>query len=193
MTGTLLVKADGTSCGASIVKTSADCPREAPRCQRILSTPTQISFDPGEIVDASGRLFSGAALHDEKSLTVPLADPSAPPVIPKWEKSAFRHQRINLRADGRCLCRPEVITRAKHRSGAPDFFQPMAHLVAAVLHQFAQELEHLIEMGCRAHGRIRLRNHGGFYWRDTMRQARRQIRNCSAGLSGMWRQGTITG
>src|SRR6266567_1986909 len=96
MTGTLLVKADGTSCGASIVKTSADCPREAPRCQRILSTPTQISFDPGEIVDASGRLFSGAALHDEKSLTVPLADPSAPPVIPKWQKSTEKPRRILL-------------------------------------------------------------------------------------------------
>jgi len=53
--------------------------------------------------------FSGAALCDEKLLTLPLADPGAPPVISKWEKSTLRHERINLRADGRCLCRPEVI------------------------------------------------------------------------------------
>ena len=61
MTGTLFVRVEGTSCGTSMVKISVDCPREAYRCQRISSTPPQISFDPGEIVDAAGRLFSGAA------------------------------------------------------------------------------------------------------------------------------------
>src|SRR5882762_8645035 len=33
MTGTLFVRADGTSCGASMVKISADCQSEATRCQ----------------------------------------------------------------------------------------------------------------------------------------------------------------
>jgi hypothetical protein len=92
-----------------MVKISVDCPKEAPRCQRILSTPPQISFDPDQIMDAGGRFFSGAACCDKKLLALPLADPGAPPVISKWEKSTPRHQRINLRADGRCLSRPKVI------------------------------------------------------------------------------------
>src|SRR6266403_3609052 len=46
MTGTLLVRADGTSCGASMVKMSADFPNEAARCQRFLSERAQRNFEP---------------------------------------------------------------------------------------------------------------------------------------------------
>jgi hypothetical protein len=45
MTGTLLVRADGTSCEASMVKRSVEFPSEAPRCQRISSITPQITFD----------------------------------------------------------------------------------------------------------------------------------------------------
>src|SRR5206468_1902988 len=49
MTGTLFVRADGTSRGASMVKMSADFASEAPRCQRISSITPQITFDQGVI------------------------------------------------------------------------------------------------------------------------------------------------
>jgi hypothetical protein len=94
-----------------MVKTNVDCLKKAPRCQRILSIPPQISFDPGEIVDAGGKLFSGAAFCEKKLLPLPLADPSAPAVISKREKSTLRHQRINLLPDGRCLYRRGVRLR----------------------------------------------------------------------------------
>ena len=44
MTGTPFVKADGESCGASMVKTSGDFPSEAPLCQRISSAVPQTAF-----------------------------------------------------------------------------------------------------------------------------------------------------
>src|SRR4030095_10066654 len=43
---TLLVRADGTSCGASMVKMSVDFPNEAARCQRFLSERAQSNFEP---------------------------------------------------------------------------------------------------------------------------------------------------
>jgi hypothetical protein len=70
-----------------------------------------------EIVDAGDRLFSGAAFCDKKLLALPLADPSALSVISKREKSALRHQRINLRPNGRCLRRPEVIVYHEPATG----------------------------------------------------------------------------
>ena len=108
MTGTLFVRADGTSCGASMVKMSADFPSEAPHCQRILSITPQITFDPDEMADAIGGLFS-VRLYVRKSFALPPADPSAPPVISKREKSTLRDKRINLRPNRRGLRRPEVI------------------------------------------------------------------------------------
>lgn len=65
MTGTLFVRADGTSCGASMVKMSADFPSEAPRCQRISSITPQITFDPNEMSDAIGGSFFDAAFCDK--------------------------------------------------------------------------------------------------------------------------------
>jgi hypothetical protein len=82
-----------------MVKTNGDCLKKAPRCQRILSIPPQISFDPGEIVDAGGKLFSGAAFCEKKLLALPLADPSAPPVISKREKSPARLARAKRRSN----------------------------------------------------------------------------------------------
>src|SRR5439155_6347722 len=58
MTGTPFVKADGASCGASMVKMSVEFPSEAPRCQRISSPIAQITFDPSTI----GGLFSGVSV-----------------------------------------------------------------------------------------------------------------------------------
>src|SRR6266576_4776292 len=56
MTGTLLVRADGTSCGASMVKMSADFPNEAARCQRFLSEGAQSNFEPrGQTGPAAAR------------------------------------------------------------------------------------------------------------------------------------------
>jgi len=49
MTGTLFVRADGTSCGANIGKMSVDFASEAPCCQRISSITPQITFDQGMI------------------------------------------------------------------------------------------------------------------------------------------------
>ena len=63
MTGTLFVRVDGISCGASMVKISVDCPGEAPRCQRISSTALQISFDGVKLL-TPGRLFFGAAFRE---------------------------------------------------------------------------------------------------------------------------------
>src|SRR6266404_5010661 len=108
MTGTLFVRADGTSCGASMVKMSADFPSEAPRCQRFLSITPQITFDPNEMSDAIGGFFS-TRRSATKLFTLPLADPSAPPIISKREEATLRHECINLRPNGRCLCRSEVI------------------------------------------------------------------------------------
>src|SRR4029453_18792496 len=45
MVATLLVRADGTSCGASMVKMSVDFPNEAARCQRFSSGRAQSNFD----------------------------------------------------------------------------------------------------------------------------------------------------
>lgn len=78
MTGTLFVRADGTSCGASMVKRSVDFASEAPRCQRISSITPQITFDQGVI----GGFSRGALGQDLFAL--PLADPSAPPVMSKF-------------------------------------------------------------------------------------------------------------
>jgi len=41
----------------------------------------------------------------------------------------------------------EQNVHVQHRGSAPDFFQSMAHLVAAVFHQFTQEFQHLICVG----------------------------------------------
>ena len=72
MTGTLFVRADGTSCGASMVKMSVDFASEAPRCQRISSITPQITFDQ----DVIGGFSQGALGQDLFAL--PLAHPSAP-------------------------------------------------------------------------------------------------------------------
>src|SRR5438046_10468034 len=73
MTGTLFVRADGTSCGASMVKMSADFASEAPRCQRISSITPQITFDQGVIggfsQGALGARFSRAATGRPKCPT----------------------------------------------------------------------------------------------------------------------------
>jgi hypothetical protein len=78
MTATLFVRADGTSCGASMVKRSVDFASEAPRCQRISSITPQISFNQGVI----GGFFQGALGQDLFAL--PLADPGTPPIISKF-------------------------------------------------------------------------------------------------------------
>jgi len=91
-----------------MVKMSADFPSEAPRCQRFLSITPQITFDPDEMADAIGGFFFDAAFCD-KLFALPLADPSAPPIISKREEATLGHKCINLRPNGRCLCRPEVI------------------------------------------------------------------------------------
>jgi hypothetical protein len=54
MTGTLLVKADGTSCEATIGKMSVDLPNKAARCQRILSGTAHKYFGAEAISDATG-------------------------------------------------------------------------------------------------------------------------------------------
>ena len=41
----------------------------------------------------------------------------------------------------------EQNVHVQHGRSAPDFFQLMAYLVAAVLHQFTRQLEHLINVG----------------------------------------------
>src|SRR6201987_6187885 len=109
MTGTLFVRPDGTSCGASMVKMSVDCPSEAPRCQRILSITPQISFEPEEIADAISGLFFGAGLCGKKLFAPPLADPGAPTVIAKWTKSTRRDKCINLCPNRGCFRRAEVV------------------------------------------------------------------------------------
>src|SRR5215475_5746372 len=53
MVGTLLVSADGTSCGASMVKMSVDFPNEAARCQRFLSGEHKVVSRPGANPDLS--------------------------------------------------------------------------------------------------------------------------------------------
>jgi hypothetical protein len=62
MTGKLFVRADGTSCGASMVKRSVDFASEAPRCQWISSITPQITFDQGVIgglsQSALGKIYS---------------------------------------------------------------------------------------------------------------------------------------
>src|SRR5690348_239015 len=103
MTG---VKVDGTNCGASMVKTNVDCPREAPPCQRISSMPLQISFIRVRRWTVAADCFPSARLCDKKLLTLPLADPGPPSVISKRAESTLRHERVNLRADGCCLGGP---------------------------------------------------------------------------------------
>src|SRR5215469_12870100 len=41
--------------------------------------------------------------------TLPLPEPSAPPVIPKWNEPALRYEFVHLRLDRHSLCGPEVI------------------------------------------------------------------------------------
>src|SRR4029077_5005349 len=108
MTGTLFVTADGTSCGASMVKMSVDFASEAPRCQRFLSITPQITFDPDKMAHGVGGFFS-VKRYVRKLFALPLAHPSAPSVIPKREKSTVRDKCINLRPNRRGLRRPEVI------------------------------------------------------------------------------------
>ena len=102
MTGTLRVRADGISCGASMVKMSADFPSEAPRCQRISSEHHTI-FDPRVI---GGLLSSGAI---SKLFALPLAYPGTPSVISKWKEPTLIYKRIDLRPKGRRFRRAEVI------------------------------------------------------------------------------------
>ena len=102
MTGTLFVRVDGTSCGASMVKRSADFASEASRCQRILSEHHTI-FDPRVI---GGLLSSGAI---SKLFALPLAYPGTPSVKSKWKEPTLIYERIDLRAEGRRFRRAEVI------------------------------------------------------------------------------------
>ena|SRR5205809_7985085 len=102
MTGTLRVRADGISCGASMVKMSVDFPSEAPRCQRISSEHHTI-FDQRVI---GGLLSSGPI---SKLFALPLADPGTPSVISKWKEPTLIYKRIDLLAEGRRFRRAEVI------------------------------------------------------------------------------------
>src|SRR5262244_1738385 len=67
---TLLVSADGTSCGASMVKMSVDFPNEAAGCQRFLSGRAQSNY-------ARGGKHGPAAMRSPDSFPPPLADPRA--------------------------------------------------------------------------------------------------------------------
>jgi hypothetical protein len=59
MTGILAGRADGVSCGASMVKTSVDFPREGARCQaRTLSTPTDLLLGNVNTLSKAQRLLS---------------------------------------------------------------------------------------------------------------------------------------
>ena len=109
MTGTLRVRGDGISCGASMVKRSADFASEASRCQRILSEHHTI-FDQRVI---GGLLSSGAI---SKLFALPLADPGTPSVKSKWKELTLINKRIDLRPNGRRFRRAEVIV---HHESAP--------------------------------------------------------------------------
>src|ERR1043166_3565353 len=102
MVDTLLLSADGTSCGASIVKMSVDFPDEAARCQRFLSERAQSCCARG----AEGGL---AAMLYPKSLPLPLADPRAPSVISERNKPPLANKCVNLRAKRCGFRRAEVI------------------------------------------------------------------------------------
>src|ERR1700757_986920 len=64
MVAALLVSADGTSCGASMVKMSVDFPNEAARCQLFLSERAQSNFAPrrenGPVATAVTEVISAA-------------------------------------------------------------------------------------------------------------------------------------
>src|SRR6266481_3982510 len=90
MTGTLFVRADGTSCGASMVKRSVDFASEALRCQRISSITPQITFDQGVIGG-----FSQGALG-ARFIRAATGRPKCPPVISKF---AEKPRRILLAQD----------------------------------------------------------------------------------------------
>src|SRR5215469_7135763 len=99
---TLLVSADGTSCGASMVKMSVDFPNEAARCQRFLSGRAQTYF-------ARHGKGGPADRRSRTSFLMQLADPRAPSVISKREEPAFAYKCVNLCTKRRRLCRPKVI------------------------------------------------------------------------------------
>jgi hypothetical protein len=80
-----------------MVKMSVDFPREAPRCQRILSITPQISFDPDEIADAIAGLFPAAALCD-KIISAATGRSKCPPIAAKWNASRW-NQPANRRID----------------------------------------------------------------------------------------------
>src|SRR6266481_373914 len=101
MVDTLLVSADGTSCGASIVKMSVDSPKDAALCQRFLSARAQ--FVPRPEVNAH-RPFARSELFP-----IPLADPRAPSIVSKRKEPAFAYKGVNLLPKWRCLCGPKVI------------------------------------------------------------------------------------
>src|SRR5207247_9156585 len=104
MTGTLRVRADGISCGASMVKMSVDFPSEAPRCQRISSEHHTI-FDQRVI---GGLLSSGAI---SKLFELPLADPGTPSVKSKWKELTLINKLIDLSANGRRFRRAAVLVQ----------------------------------------------------------------------------------
>src|SRR6266853_4035842 len=108
MTGTLFVKADGTSCGASMVKRVLIL-----RVKRLVVN----GFHPQQHkLPSAGRQwwmpfigFFSMERSAAKLCALPLADPSTPSVIPKWEKSTLRYQCIDLCPNRCCFRRAEVI------------------------------------------------------------------------------------
>src|SRR5215471_18670248 len=102
MVGTLLVSADGTSCGASMVKMSVDFPSEAALCQRFLSARAQSNFD-------SRSKCGPFCFARSELLPLPLTNPRAPSIIAKRKKPPLRHKHVNLRLERRCFSRPKVI------------------------------------------------------------------------------------
>src|SRR6266508_2444182 len=112
MTGTLRVRADGISCGASMAKMSVDFPSEAPRCQRISSEHHTI-FDHRVI---GGLLSSGAI---SKLFALPLADPGTPSVKSKWKEPTLIYERIDLRAEGRRFRRGRSNRRSRASTDEP--------------------------------------------------------------------------
>ena len=89
MTGRLFVRADGTSCGASMVKRSVDFASEASRCQRISSITPQITFDQGD-----RRIFSGRFGHFYSRCHRPTQVPH-----PQYANSAKKPRRSLLARD----------------------------------------------------------------------------------------------
>src|SRR5262245_34073392 len=102
MVGTLLVSADGTSCGASMVKMSVDFPSEAALCQRFLAERAQSNFD------SRGKCGPFCFAQSEL-LALPLTNPRAPSIIAKRKKPPLRDKQVNLHSERRCFCWPKVI------------------------------------------------------------------------------------